>query len=102
MKHYSKGKRLYFFFGFWFNFWYPGKSNCLLFVIVIIIIIVVDTTVFFSKLFIICCNTFDRIAFLVLRYLFSVRYPISTLKYFSEQILVALARNLFNMLVIVP
>ena len=74
----------------------------MLFVIVIIIIIVVDTTVFFSKLFLICCNTFDRIAFLVLRYSFSVRYPISTLKYFSEQVLVALARNLFNMLVIVP
>ena len=30
-----------------------------------------------------------------------IRYSISTLKYFSEQILVALARNPLNMLVIV-
>ena len=74
----------------------------MLFVSVIIMIILIFLLlvphVFFSKLLNIYCNVFLWCPFLQN---ISVRYSISSLKYFSEQILVALARNPLNMLVIV-
>ena len=54
--------------------------------------------VLFSKLLIIFCNVFLRCPF---SQNILVRYSISSIKHFSEQILVALARNPLNMLVIV-
>ena len=54
---------------------------------------------FYPKLLIIFCNAFRSCPF---SQNISVRYSTSTLKYFSEQILVVLARNSLNMLVIVP
>ena len=93
MKRYSKSKVLHFFFDFWFDFWYPRKAICLLFAVVII----VGTTCFLFKAIIIFCNVLLSCAF---SQNISARYSVSALKYFSEQILVALARNPLNMLVI--
>ena len=86
----------YFFFDFWSDFWYPRNGNCLLFVSVVIIIIF-GTTCFLFKA-IIFCKVFLPCPF---SQNISVRYSISSVKYFSEQILVALAKNSSNMLVIV-
>ena len=55
--------------------------------------------VFFSKLLIIFWNVFRSYPF---SQNISVRYYISSLKYFSEQILVALARNPLSTLLVVP
>ena len=55
--------------------------------------------VFFSELLIIFCNDFRSYA---LSQNISARYSISALKYFSEQTLIALARNALNIPVIVP
>ena len=64
----------------------------------VLILLLLLTHVFFSKLLIIFCNVFRSCPFS--QNIF-VRYSISAFKYFSEQILVALARNPLNMLVIV-
>ena len=95
LKRYYKSKLLHFFFDFWSDFWYPRKGNCLLFVGVVIII--VGTTCFLFKAINHLLQCFSIISIFA-KY---IRYSISNLKYFSEQILVALARNPLNMLVIV-
>ena len=62
------------------------------------LLLLVTLIVFFSKLLVIFCNVFWSYPF---SQNISVRYSISALKYFSEHILAALARNPLNMLVIV-
>ena len=66
--------------------------------VLLLLLLLLVLRVFFSKLLIIFCNVFLSCPF---SQNISVRYSISSLKYFSEQILVALARNPLNMLVIV-
>ena len=74
------------------------SSSLLLLLLLLILLLLLVKRVFFSKLLIIFCNVFLSSPFLQN---ISVRYSITSLKYFSEQILVALARNPLNMLVIV-
>ena len=69
---------------------------CVLLVLLLLLLLVPRD--FFSKLLGIFCNVFLSCPF---SQNMSVRYSISAVKYFSEQILVALARNSLNMLVIV-
>ena len=68
------------------------------FLLVLLLLLLLVLRVFFSKLLIIFCNVFLSSPF---SQNISVRYSISDLKYSSEQILVAFARNPLNMLVIV-
>ena len=70
----------------------------LLLLLLSLLLLLLISRVFFSKLLIIFCNVFLSCPF---SQNVAVRYSISSLKYFSEQILAALARNLLNMLVIV-
>ena len=98
LKHYSKSKLLYLFFDFWSDFWYPRKV-IVCFLPVLILLLLLLLPLFFSKLLIIFCNVFRSYLF---SQILSVKYSIYPLKYFSEQILVALARNHLNMLVTVP
>ena len=70
---------------------------CFLSVLLLLLLLILRA--FFSKLLIIFCNYFRSCPFS--QYI-PVRYSISTLKYFSEKVLVALARNPLNMLVMVP
>ena len=71
-------------------------SVCFLLMLLLLLLLV--PRVFFLKLQIIFCNVFLWCPF---SQNVSVMYSISSLKYFSEQILVALARNTLNMLVTV-
>ena len=80
------------------NFGIQEKVTVCFLLELLLLILFLVPRVFFSKLLIIFCNAFLSCPFLQN---ISTRYFISTLKYFSEQILVALARNSLNMLVIV-
>ena len=65
------------------------------FLSVLLLLSLLSLSAFVSKLLIIFCSVSLSRPFL------SVRYSISAIKYFSERILVALARNSLNILVIV-
>ena len=83
------------------NFGIQGKSIVCFFsalLLLLLLLLLLTLRVFFSKLLIIFCNVFRSCPFL--RNI-SVRYSISAFKYFSRQILVTLARNPLNMLVVV-
>ena len=71
---------------------------CFLLVLLLLLLVLLVVRVFFSKSLMIFFNVFLSCPF---SQNISVRYYISALKYFSEQIFVALARNPLNMLVIV-
>ena len=75
-----------------------GTIVCFLLVLLLLLLLVLQ--IFFSNLlpinYLLQCFSIMSIFANI-----SVRYSISALKYFSEQILVALTRNLLNMLVIV-
>ena len=76
-----------------------GKAIvCFFSALLLLLSLLLTLRVSFSKLLIIFCNVFRSGSFL--RNI-SVRYSISAFKYFSGQILVTLARNPLNMLVVV-
>ena len=96
-KLYSKSKLFYFFLIFGPIFGIQGKV-IVCFLLMLLLLLLLVPCVLFLKLLIIFCNVFLSCPFLQN---ISVRCSISLLKYFSEKIFVALARNPLNMLVIV-
>ena len=81
------------------NFGTQGKVIvCFLLVLLLLLLLLLVLHVFFSELLIIFCNVFPSWPF---SQNISVRHSISALRYFSEQILVALTKNPLNMRIIV-
>ena len=96
-KRYPKSKLFYFLFISWFLVQFFVSKSKVCFLSVLLLLLLSTIRVFFSRLLIVFCNVFRSYPF---SQNISARYSISAIKYFSEQILVALTRNFLNMLVI--
>ena len=81
----------------WFLVQFFVSKSKVCFLSVLLLLLLSTIRVFFSRLLIVFCNVFRSYPF---SQNISARYSISAIKYFSEQILVALTRNFLNMLVI--
>ena len=101
MKRYSKSKLLYFFFDFGPIFGTQEKVIVCFLLVLLLLLLLLVLRVLFSKLLIILCDVFNVFLSCPFSQNISVRYSISAHKYFSEQILVAFAKNPLNILVIV-